>query len=309
MRQIGTIPSESDAVRFSDYLLAHGMKNAVEESAAGGWFVWVEDDDHLERAGSELGAFLANPADPRYEQAAQHAEALRAEEERRAHRRRKMFVDVRTRWGQPRQWSVPVTLGLIILSLGVFVLQWRDQSRGAVGVVDALSITPAARIISTPDGERVIPRHDLSPVWHGQVWRLVTPIFLHFSIMHVVFNMFWLRDLGAMIESRRGSLFFAILVLVSAVLSNLAQYEHRGPFFGGMSGVVYALFGFVWLTGRFNPGAGIGLSPDTVTIMLLWLVLCMTGILGPIANTAHVVGLLIGCAFAAIPHWLRRLVR
>jgi GlpG protein len=124
-----------------------------------------------------------------------------------------------------------------------------------------------------------------------------------------VFNLFWLRDLGAMIESRRGSLFMAVIVLVTAVLSNLAQYySHRAepPNFGGLSGVVYGLLGYAWLKGRYDPGAGIGVSRDTVTIMLLWLVLCVVGIVPHVANTAHFVGLLVGCAFAAVPHWIRR---
>ena len=39
------------------------------------------------------------------------------------------------------------------------------------------------------------------------------------------------------------------------------------------------------------------LPPNTITMMLFWLVLCMTGLMGPIANAAHVVGLLVGVIF------------
>ena len=67
--------------------------------------------------------------------------------------------------------------------------------------------------------------------------------------------------------------------------------------FGGMSGVVYALFGYVWMKGRYEPEQGMILHPSTVQTMLLWLVLCMTGFLGNIANAAHVVGLVAGILF------------
>jgi GlpG protein len=62
----------------------------------------------------------------------------------------------------------------------------------------------------------------------------------------------------------------------------------------GFSGVVYALFGYIWMKGLYEPEQGMIMHPNTITIMIAWLFLCMTGLVGSIANAAHVVGLVVG---------------
>jgi GlpG protein len=140
----------------------------------------------------------------------------------------------------------------------------------------------------------------LNPVLHGEVWRLVTPIFLHGGLLHIFFNMSAMTFFGTMIETRRGTLRLAVLVLVAAVLSNLGQYaydlrayDHARPC-EGMSGVLYALFGYAWMKGLHEPEQGIILHPNSVMLMIAWLFLCMTGTIGPIGNAAHVAGLIVG---------------
>ena len=306
MRQIGSIPNEPQAVRFGDYLLTLGIGNSVEESPpTNQWAVWVEHDDHLDRASAELATFLTNPNDPRYTAAVKVASTVRAEQERAEKRRQKQFVDVRTRWSQPNQWNVPMTLGLIVFSIIVALLTKFESDNGQYS--GSLYI---ARVVY--HDEYVSWQPGLQEIRHGEVWRLITPIFLHANILHILFNMLWLRDLGGMIERRKGSWFFAGLVLVIAVLSNLLQFYYKtphNPLFGGMSGVVFGLFGYVWIRGRLDPAGGIGIAPQSAGMMFIWLFLCMTGLVGPIANGAHVGGLIVGLAFAYIPHTLKRLLR
>jgi GlpG protein len=316
MRQIGNIDKDQDAERFSDYLVTQGIENMVEEMAAGGaWAVWVENDDHLDRGRAALEQFRANPADPRYEAAGQ-AEKLRKQAEKAEKRRRQNFIDVRTRWSQPGQLAKPVTIALAVLSILASVLGTK------LGLVNELP-TPLenAMLIApvTPVDDNRVTWEGLDAVKHGQVWRLVTPIFLHFSILHLIFNMFWLFDLGSLVETRRGSVFLALMVVVTAAVSNIAEFYfdlsltkaglRQSPLFGGMSGINYALFGYAWIKGKYQPHLGIGVSQQTTTVLLFWLVLCMTSLVGPVANVAHVVGLLGGVAFAYVPFAFSRLLR
>ena len=157
----------------------------------------------------------------------------------------------------------------------------------------------ASLFISTSDS--------LTEVRGGQVWRLVTPIFLHFGLLHILFNMYWLYDLGTMIERRLGSILYILLILAIAVPSNYAQFAVTGPMFGGMSGVVYGLFGYVWVRGRLEPTSGLNLQSNVAVIMIGWFVLCATGLVGNMANWAHGGGLAMGALLAYWPHLLKTL--
>jgi GlpG protein len=135
-------------------------------------------------------------------------------------------------------------------------------------------------------------------IMHGQVWRLVTPIFIHLSILHILFNMLWFKDLGYLIEFKFGKKDLITLIAISGVLSNLLQYCISGPQFGGMSGVLYAMLGFVWVYKKIHDDFDYALPGRDITMMVGWLLLCLTGILGPIANGAHAGGLFIGMLYA-----------
>ncbi len=138
----------------------------------------------------------------------------------------------------------------------------------------------------------------------GQVWRLITPTFLHRGFLHILFNMSWLWILGAQIEERLSRWKLVLLVLVVGVVANLAQYLMGGPFFLGFSGVVVGMAGFIWMRQKRAPWEGYPLNKPTIVFILLFVlamfvleistvVLQLLGVVdlsAHIANTAHIVG-------------------
>ena len=147
----------------------------------------------------------------------------------------------------------------------------------------------------------------------GQLWRLITPIFIHLDQLHILFNMFWLYLLGTAIELHQGRVRLLVLVVVTGILSNLAEYIWSGPIFGGMSGVIYALLGYLWVQGQLNPRLGLRLNPNIFIFMMVWLIVCWTGAIGNIANMGHTSGLisgvLIGWLYSPPPRRLENLFR
>lgn len=213
-------------------------------------------------------------------------------------------VQQRRRPLKPFAWKrLPVTLGLIVLSflLSFFIGFGTDLKRMAW-----FSFTPFE-----VQGNTLLHALLGTTLMSGELWRLVTPIFMHFSLLHILFNLLWVWIVGTRMEPTQGSRPLLGLVLFSALASNLAQYLISGPMFGGMSGVVFALLGYSWLWDRQGGQPRIGLPPALMGMMLLWLALGFTGILegvglGAIANTAHLVGLLAGLCWFPLGRWLGR---
>jgi GlpG protein len=317
MRQAGTIPQQPDAVRFADYLFAQGIAAKVEPEA-NFWAVWVRDEEHVPRAVAELDQFLANPADPKYATAEREAKARRDKLARKEDQARRNFVDMSRRWDGRGAGPAPLTVGLIVLSVAVAIF----TRLGGYFATDNEGVNPLMNVLGFTEDYRVYLAHEaagepwdpLDPIRRGQVWRVVTPILLHFSPWHLLFNMYMLYQFGLLIEGRRGTLRFALVVLAIAALSNYGQYhfmvaDRSFPSFGGMSGVIYGLFGYGWMKSRYEPTAEIFIHPNTVVVLIIWFVLCVIGVIPNVANWAHGVGLAVGMAIGIAPFAWRRTLR
>ena len=292
MRLIGHLDNDKNARTFGDYLYVQGIETEFERDG-NLWAIWVHSDDHVAAAAKMLEEFRANPTDPRY-QAGSPAEKLRqqAKADDAAYRKRvvagnKLFP------GLAGYGFGFVTYALIAGSVIVFWLSHMGDNIESISKLLIKDVDLSA--VGRPWG------HGFSELRRGEVWRLFSPILVHFGIAHILFNMLWLRDLGCMFEARLKSWYFLVFVAVVAAASNLAQGVFgRTPIFGGMSGVNYALIGYVWIRGRFDPGAGLHLDRQSLIFALIWFGLCFTNLLGPIANYAHGAGLVIGMAWAFV---------
>jgi GlpG protein len=137
----------------------------------------------------------------------------------------------------------------------------------------------------------------------GQWWRLLSPDFIHFNSLHLIFNALMCWVLGGQLELRLGGRAFLALLLFASVVSNLAQFLSAHYLFGGLSGVVYALVGFSWYWARHEPDV---FMPDFLfRFSLVWLVLGYTPVtvwlgIGQMANEAHLFGLLSGLLWARL---------
>lgn len=139
----------------------------------------------------------------------------------------------------------------------------------------------------------------------GEIWRLLTPAFLHGGMVHFVFNALCVWILGRYLEQYLGFWLFIVLVIIAAVISNVSQYVISGPNFGGISGVIYAFVGFIVVIKKIRPGTFPEISKELLGFLLFWLVLCLTGVVdlfiaGGIGNASHVGGVVAGLIYALI---------
>lgn len=151
----------------------------------------------------------------------------------------------------------------------------------------------------------------------GEVWRLVTPCFLHYDIFHILFNMIWLLVLGKQMEGRLSPLRYVVFIILAAVVTNTSQYLMSGSNFIGFSGVLCAMLTFIWTRQRRAAWEGYELQRSTFGLMIVF-ILTMFAIqigsffieinwhqtLSPgIANTAHLSGAALGLLLGRLEYF------
>ena len=136
--------------------------------------------------------------------------------------------------GLPRPGRRPLTMALIAICLIVFLLLESPES------MPRWSWRGSASRPNTGTSKVAMRSNGLNHILRGEVWRLVTPIFLHTGILHVFFNVWALTLFGTMIEVRRGTLRLAVLVLVAAVgsptLGSISTWNRTIPASSKVSG-------------------------------------------------------------------------
>ena len=195
------------------------------------------------------------------------------------------------------------------------LLKQADQAPSWRGVYDYFST------VRTQGWQGVKDVTLFEKIRQGQVWRLFSPCLLHRDFLHILFNMVWVWILCKQIEVRMHKWKLCFLILILGVVSNVAQYFMSGPYFLGFSGVIVGMAGFIWVRQKIAPWEGYPLQRSTA-LFLLFFVIAMFGLevltftlqmlsvinIAPnIANTAHIVGGLLGMLLGKIPLFGRRM--
>lgn len=329
MRQIGTLKLADEAQRFAAYLVTQGI-SAEAEPAGDDFAIWVKNEDQVPSAKEALAHFVQSPNDARYQGAESRAAAMEQASRKEREKARGKVVDIRGRWQRNTAGgfrSAPLTFVLIALSVVIYLSgatlndgsrATNDSGANALYFLGPVKV-PGTRFLTVPQQANGTIDGFYS-IRHGQVWRLVTPIFLHSgsNITHILFNMIILYSFGRRIEARYGAWRTGLLVLAIAVASNVGQYLWAGhPFFGGMSGVNFGLLGFLWVRSNYFPASSLYLDQGTFIFMMGFMFLCIAAEFSPdvaalqlfsnVANGAHVVGLVMGLLIGAAPlAWQRR---
>lgn len=289
MRKIGTMQDKATADLFSDYLLSLDITIELREQSEG-LGLWVVDDIHLDTARQALTEFQADPSAPKFAAAKPVAKKKRKaaqDVEDRYQRRRKLAIARNS-----TQQSTPISMGVIALSILVAVITklGDDLTYGVYLVISTMQASAG-----------------LVQVFNGEIWRLITPAFLHFGLLHIGFNLYIWWSYARYVEARKGTRFFLAFFLTTAIFSNLVQYAYdayafpaAAPVFGGLSGVLYGLLAYQWVKGRIDPTDRIDLDQRTVIFFGIFFLLGFTPLMGHVANFCHLGGLLWGALYARL---------
>ncbi|MFO5574444.1 rhomboid family intramembrane serine protease GlpG, partial [Klebsiella pneumoniae] len=155
MLMITSFANPRVAQAFVDYMATQGIILTIQQHTQSD--VWLADENQAGRVRAELARFLENPADPRYLaaswQSGQTNSGLR-------YQRFPFFATLRHNAG-------PFTWAILLICIAVFILQ------------NLLGDQPVMIWLAWP----------YDPSLQFEAWRYFSHAFMHFSLMHILFNL------------------------------------------------------------------------------------------------------------------------
>ena len=176
-----------------------------------------------------------------------------------------------------------------------------DATRILIGInvaVFLITTISGGALISGSGTSSIYDRFALIPpaIAHGQWYRLVSSMFLHFGLLHIAFNMWALFVIGTPLERLLGRLRFVVLYFLAGLGGGLLSFAFGpvGEFAAGASGAIFGLFGAFYVINRRR---GLETGP-IVGLIAINLVFSFT--FSGIDWRGHVGGLIVGSAVAAV---------
>jgi len=174
-----------------------------------------------------------------------------------------------------------ITYGLAALCVLFTLAHWTVHASPLCARIDAV-VAPTA-----------------DQIWDGAYWGLVTTVFVHGDVVHILFDVLYLVQLGRAMELQMSPWAYIGFVIAAAAVSQGCEIAILGDAGIGASGVVYAMFGLMWI-GRYRYRSwGDVANQQNMVVMLIWGVYCIFSTVAGfmlVANAAHFGGLLFGLA-------------
>ncbi|MBU2648192.1 rhomboid family intramembrane serine protease [bacterium] len=205
-----------------------------------------------------------------------------------------------------RSFVKPIIVVNVIFFILSYALPFFIPTRIPMGR-DFLGLIPAPSYVAL----NLLGWADIRLILAGNWWVLVTAVFLHGGVLHILFNMLWVRDLGPQTEYLFGPHKMFIIFILSGIAGNLVAVFT--PFFSntylgtqsallpviGASGAVFGLMGAIIAFGKKRGGL---FGRQLVRQMGMWaLILIVMGFLLPgVSNAAHIGGFIAGFVIGQI---------
>jgi rhomboid protease GluP len=147
------------------------------------------------------------------------------------------------RTGSPTQLITVACVALYVLSL-VFDPAGALRPRGPFEI-----FSPSGAAL------RRLGMTGIGPWMNGEWWTLITSIYLHGGVLHILFNVLWIRQLGPAVEELYGPARFFVIFTVSGIAGFVVSDVVGVSFTVGASGSIFGLLGAMVAFGRRRGGA------------------------------------------------------
>lgn len=273
MIKAASLPIETNLLDFSKHLRNHGLAHRINEES-GQQVIWVGSEAEAEMVRSALAQWL------------KLAQQTSADSPLPNTANGRLIPDGKAilKGAVAAIYYYPVTAVLFLICVVVAIISGLGAYPNRVGILFYPTLVS--------DGFFAL----LSSISSfTDVWRTLTPMFLHFGELHLIFNMLWLWYFGRQLESIQSTGSFLALVLVTSFVSNTTQYMvNDANNFGGMSGVVYGLVGYTWMIHKLMPKSYLVLNSNMLAFFVVALIAMEILASSLVATAAHVGGLVSG---------------